>query len=287
MKRSLLFLLILPAVFLFTGCRPASANKLYRRAKAEHGACSLVSKTEDEKGARIVVHDKLQDFDYTVSSGMQDIMIDGSSFGSVPQTSDDFVRSLKKTVISNAGDAIGAACTGGVAVPEKMLFADDEILLIITAPDGKSAQDAALKCAAALQEQNKNERLNGMIITAYGNTDEDWWHCDHYGSVKLPDIVWRTPDDEHAAYYTEMARMQTDSKAEYLRTEYGKFSDTGADLGRVVSVLGTDYPTSPDSPVTFYYFRSAGGKEYYLCNFNYYDANHNDFRWFTNYTPDS
>ena len=82
---------------------------------------------------------------------------------------------------------------------------------------------------------------------------------------------------------THRARSQTDSKAEFVRKEEKKFSDTGADLNRVVSTLGQDYPTEPDSPVTYYYFKSSKGEEFYLCNFLYRDENSAAYYYFTNY----
>lgn len=35
----------------------------------------------------------------------------------------------------------------------------------------------------------------------------------------------------------------------------------------------------------FYYFQSSKGKEYYLCDFNYYEKDSSRYAWYTNYTP--
>ena len=84
-------------------------------------------------------------------------------------------------------------------------------------------------------------------------------------------------------YYTEMAHTQTDANAVFLRTEKGIFKDTGADLDRVVHVLGSDIPESPEDEVTFFYFRSSSNEEYYLCDFNYYNEDYSKMAWYTNY----
>lgn len=37
------------------------------------------------------------------------------------------------------------------------------------------------------------------------------------------------------------------------------------------------------TPVRFFYFRASNGKEYYLCDFTYYDESFSDYSWYTNY----
>ncbi|MCR5807718.1 MAG: hypothetical protein K6G68_11900 [Oscillospiraceae bacterium] len=287
MKRSIIsfFSAAVLASLLFTSCKPADARTLYSRAKRDYGSCTVVSKTVDGDNTTLVLHDDLQGFDYTVSSSMEAIYIDGSNFGSVPSSDDTFKVDLKKHVLSVTAPALDAACSGdNVRYEQPKYLGDGDDILIIRAENGDAGNKAALVCAAAIQEQNLNSRLDGVCIRVYADNEEDYWADENYGSVKLPDIVFRTPEDERVDYYTEMAHMQTDPKAKYLRKEKGRFSDTGAELRRVVNVMGSDIPTSPDSPVTFYYFESSDGTEYYLCDFNYYDEDHSGFAWYTNYS---
>ena len=279
----ILFSAAVLAALLFTSCKPADAKTLYSRAKKEYGSCSIVTKTTDGDNTVLVLHDDLQGFDYKVSSYMNDIDIDGSYFGSVPSSGDTFRTELKKHVLSVTAPALDEACFGDdVRYQQPAFMSDSDDILIIRAGNADAGSKAALVCAAAIQEQNLNNRLDGMYIRVYGDTKEDYWHDEGYGSIKLPDIAFRDPEDELADYYTEMARSQTDKDAKYLRTEHGKFSDTGAELGKVVNVLGSDYPTSAGSPVTFYWFEASDGTEYYLCDFNYYGEDHN-YAWYTNY----
>ncbi len=265
---------------LFASCgRIKTAKELYRSAKSSYGACDIVSKSETEDGTTVVLHDKLQDFDYEIYSSMNDIVIDGSSFGSVESTGDTFSRSLEKKVLSLTWDELTAICSEhGSSCSE-----NDFALLVIRSNTESDASAAALECSKLLQEHNLNGRMDRWLITAYGSEKEDYLSDVKYGSIKLPDIRWRTTEDETTEYYIEMAHMFTDSNAEYLRKETKTFADTGADIDRVVCVLGTDYPTESSSPVTFYYFRASDGREYYLCDFNYYDENHYDYKWYSNY----
>ena len=273
-------LLLLIFLSLSAGCgKVKSANQLYKQAKRDHGSCTIVSKQESADRTQVVLHDKLQDFDYTVSSSMQDISIDGTSFGSVPGDSDRFMSGLKEKVTANVKVELEKACSMDGVHYEVNADNSSKLLLVVFARNAKDAETAAVRCAELLQEQNINNRLDGLLLYTVGNESGDA----HWGSVRLPDTTWRTPTDEAIDYYTEMARAQTDKNAQFLRMQKGTFADTGAELKRVVNMLGTEYPTESTSPVTFYYFEASDGTEYYLCDFNYYDEESRQFAWYTNY----
>lgn len=281
-KKRFIKILLLFAMIVFTsGCGEIKSGKsLYQWAKNEYGDCTIVSMTETDDKTVVVLHDELQDFDYEVISSMSKIVIDGSSFGSLPDTSDTFEKDLREKVISNAKDELDDICN---KAGMKYEYADGESIISIFASNEKDGREAGLKCAEILQKQNINNRLDNLCIDVVGNQYDKCYDNEHFGSVKLPNISWRTYEDELVEYYTEMAQMQTDENAVFLYSELKTFADTGADLQRVVKVLGTDYPTERISPVKFYYFRSSDGREYYLCDFNYYDEEYNNYSWYTNY----
>lgn len=263
-------------IFLFTGCgNVKSADALYQWAQSQYGDCTIVSKSETADQTVVVLHDTLQDFDYEVMSAQNAILIDGSNFGSLPNTTDTFETELRNKIISNVEAELDGVCRETGSSYE---ITGGDAILAIYAQSSEEAKDVGLKFAEILQAQNLNHRLDGLHIDVERNGSGE-----HFGSVTFPDIVWKTPEEEEIGYYTEMARLQTDEKAVFLRTEKKTFSDTGADLNRVVCVLGSDYPTDDNSPVTFYYFESGDGTEYYLCDFNYYDEDGAGFQWYTNY----
>lgn len=284
MKRKKMFikiLLLLAMVFVISGCgEPKSGKSLYKWAKNEYGDCTIVSITETDDKTVVILHDTLQDFDYKVISSMSKIIIDGSNFGSLSDTSDTFKRNLREKVISNVKDELDAICNKEGMRYE---YGDSESIISIFAETEKDGREVALKCAEILQKQNINNRLDNLCIDVVGNKYEKSYENENFGSVMLPNISWRTSDDELVEYYTKMARMQTDQNAEFLYSELKVFGDTGADLQRVVKVIGSDYPTERTSPVTFYYFRASDGNKYYLCDFNYYDEDYCNYAWYTNY----
>ncbi|MCR4792025.1 MAG: hypothetical protein K5871_04705 [Lachnospiraceae bacterium] len=267
-------------LFVISGCgHVKTAKELYREAVRTYGECEIVSQTESDELTKLVLRDELQGFEYTISSGMQDIVIDGSSFGSVQNTGSTFQTALADYVFSQCLNDLEEICESAGAVCDT----DDISFFIVMADNAGDAEKAALACAEVIQAYNLNGRMDNWAIECYERGTESPYYSERFGSVVLPDIEWISREQEIINYYTEMARMQTDEKAEYLRKEEKIFADTGADLDRVVYVLGSDIPTENTSPVTFYYFRASDGTEYYLCDFNYYAENHYDYAWYTNY----
>ena len=259
---------------------PKNAKQLKKEAERQYGPCTIVSEEKSEKGTKLVLHDELQDFDYTYTSYMSEINIDGTSFGSLPSSGNNFEVSLYQKVTADHKQELDSICEKNGCTWQ---VNQDELLVVLMAPDEGTAKKVATEIAKILEPENKKNRLDGKLIMACGNKEADWWHNDRYGSVKLPDIKWRTTEDERVDEYIERAHMFTDPKAEYIRTEKKTFRDTGAELNRVVSTLGDTYPTDMNSPVTFYYFRSEKGQEYYICDFLYYDEDHYEYNWYTTY----
>ncbi len=74
-------------------------------------------------------------------------------------------------------------------------------------------------------------------------------------------------------------------KEKVIANTKGTFRDTGLLLGRVVKILGSEYPTSYDSKVVFYYFKVPTGEEYYICDFCAYDEDSSStYSPYSNYT---
>ena len=259
--------------------RVKTAKELHKYANKTYGECTVVSSTEEDKKTVITVHDKLQDFDYQVYSRMNDLNIDGSSFGSIPNTSSDFDKKLEEKVLSNADDELNSVCSKYKVKMET----SDFCMLVIRSNDEEAAKSAASECAETIQKQNLNHRLDNWRITAYADNKNDYLHDEKYAVIILPDIKLLDREDEITLEYIQRAQSQTDSKAEFIRKEVKKFSDTGANLNQVVSTLGQDYPTEMDSPVTYYYFRSSKGEEFFLCNFLCEDEKTGGYYYYTNY----
>ena len=240
-----------------------SAKELYKIAKNKHGKCELVSKEESEEKTRIVLIDKKQGFQYEMVSRMDDINIDGSSFGSLPGMTDTFDMSLKSFVVGQCRGELDEICKKYDASHE-----DDSsiLLLILRVPEGSSEANAAKlveEVAVVMQEYNVDNRMDGFEI----NVTYDDKNNSHIGSVRLPDCTFRDREKEKEDFFTDIAKTYN-SEAEFVRSDKRPFSDVGIDINRVSGSMDEDYPKveKMSDPVTFYYFK-AGDEEFYICNF--------------------
>lgn len=292
--------------FSFAGCKPKGARALIRQAEREHGPCEVISQEEGEDGASVVLLDELQGFEYEVSSGWTDINIDGSNFGSLPDVSDGFDRSLSRYVWDEAGDEIEAVLEDYGLVPDSPLSTD--VPYRFEFGDGVSedrAVDGLLKIAEIVQEYNLEHRLDGWefslehdnawiqarydeLIAEGADPDLDYVFSSsggaelaHIGSVRLPDISFRDQDQEHEDYFLEQAQYMN-RDAELVRVEQRTFADTGLSFDVVSQPYYQYYPQSMDDPVVFYYFE-ADGEEFFICNFLVTPDDGSTERWYTNY----
>ncbi len=284
---------------LLSGCgHVKNAKQLHKYAKRTYGKCKLISKTETEVKTEIVLIDKLQGFEYKVVSQMNDINIDGSSFGSLPSTSDTFSQSLNEYVLNEVRPEIDNLCTTYNATYDSTYDALGKFTL--TSPNTEANAVALAEAAGKLfQEYNLKHRMDRMTLSVEyddiwydehypykdtGNAEQDYMYSSagkselkHIGSVKLPDCTFRNKEKETDDLFIENAK-RISNKSKFLRKETKPFSETGISLDRVSQSYYTDYPKSMSDTVTFYYFE-VEGKEYYICDFEDVET----YSWYTNY----
>lgn len=303
MKRlSFLILICTFVALIVSGCgHVKSAKKLIKMAKRQHGKCEVISKTETDDKTVVRLKDELQGFEYEIISSMHDINIDGSSFGSLPHTSDTFSQSLVAYVLGDAKNELDAICQKYNATYESGYI---PLILRITVK-GKAQDSNAIKVceetASVLQKYNQENRMDKM--TVYVEHDNEWFkakygtydinnydpdysylfssqgssEAKHIGSAVLPDCRFRDKEKEDEDYYLEMAQMKN-KNATFVRKEKKTFADTGASLDIVMNSIDGKSPEKMSDPVTFYYFQ-ADGKEFYICDFLDYNID----TWYTNY----
>ena len=101
MRKVLSVILVFAFLVGVTSCRPKSANALVSYAQEKYGECTLVSKETTKDCTIVILHDELQDFDYTVRSFMMDMNLDGASFGNTEQTRDTFLDDLIDKIVAD------------------------------------------------------------------------------------------------------------------------------------------------------------------------------------------
>lgn len=269
MKKLRIILLLCLIMLGLTACgRPASANKLVRMAKKEHGSAKVVSKVKNTygKGYTVTLYDKLQDFDYTVSSYMAYTDICGFTY-SHPETTDDFRCCLVNKVAADEQ----AEIENIKLKYDANVYFETSPSVYVCAKDYDSAKQAAREVAELFQRNNKNYRLDFLnvhaLTTGSGSYDISQYVLDSeavIGYMPIPEMIWVGKDQTIVDIYVNHAK-DFDPDAVYLRRETVRFGDTRFTLSQVTEASGA--PTSDDSPVTLYYFRASDGGEFFLADF--------------------
>lgn len=164
MKKLLIVLLIM--ILMLVGCGTVyDASTLYEKAQKDHGKCTLVSSENyEDGGSKVVLHDTLQDFDYTITSRMYDINIDGTIFGQHASLVDTFNEKLFKKVLPEFESYMEI-----ITLTSDMTYSIDypNLTLNIHWDNEVDGRDFSIQLAQLINEQNKYNRLDGFKINAF------------------------------------------------------------------------------------------------------------------------
>ena len=268
MKKIRICLFICLILLGLTACnRPDNAKKLIKNANQKYGTSTMVSKTKKSDGGyTVVLHDSLQDFDYTVTSGRGHMWFFQPG---KPFTTDDFApRLVEKIAADEQTELNKIRVKYNVGITTETAYAH----VCIHGDEPNSAKQAALEVAQIFQKNNLNNRLNLVEIEAISFNSYDYSRIGYatnetVGYYTLPTMAWSGKDQELLAKYTDLAK-QLDSAAVYVRSETTTFAKTGFDLDEV-----SGYPNYEDSQVTLYYFKAFDGKEFYVADFFVFNEN--------------
>ncbi len=186
MRRVFLIVLCMALLFL-SGCgKRASADKLVREAKNKHGDLEVISKNETSDRVEVIVKDEAQGFEYKLSSKMDEVYIDGSSFGSVPSVADSFYVELGKYTMNQVQAELDSICKKYDIEYEMLNVFEEKTpgLLKLTIPMSVSEEvgiKASEEVAELIQQYNVNNRLDGFQISLLH--DKEWFKA-NYGTYK-------------------------------------------------------------------------------------------------------
>ena len=256
------------------GCSPKGSGKLISQARQAHGACTVVSVTESDECTEVVLHDNLQDFDYTVRSSMYEMNLDGASFGSYENSTDTFDKDLIDHIISELRTELDVyAAADGIRYETYDEGHINTLMPAIFVDDEETGRRAGETVASLFQDYNLEGRLDGWTMYVYLENEDaaargrSSGSYTRLGEVRLPDCVYIT-EEQSAEDRMISAGLAYDEGATYLRSEERPFADTGIDLDQVVEVPGESTPTGPDSQVTMYFYCGSDGREYWIADFS-------------------
>lgn len=279
MKKITKSVLLCVLVVCLCACSPASQKEVLRYAENKFGDAEYVRTEEiSEKKISYYLRDEEYGFEYCVTSGVNDILIDGAKFGETEHKSSDFDEVYYGYVLEQIQDELTALET---EYSVQILSGFDE-----EAQLGYEYQLAEVYCeseSVAAQVTKAVSELFASYDTRGYWSEKDVAAYDEedvrLGTYSLKYDRWLTPEDEQDVFYCEQMQM-LNSEAKFVRKEQKVFKETGISLNDVPTVLGSE-PTTEDSIVTFYYF-TIEGKEYYMADVLVY-AEYGAIVWYTNY----
>lgn len=255
-------------------CSPASKEEVERYVKNEFGKAEYVRTEEiDDKTIRYYFQDDEYDFEYYVTSEVNDILIDGAKFGESESKGSNFDKVYYGYILEQVQEEL-AALEEDYGV--RILTDFDEVYRLAEVYFEAGEEALAPEVTKAVKE----------VFAAYDT--RNYWAERHIyaydaGEIRLGTYSFKydrflTPEDEEDVLFYERIEMLND-EAEFVRKEQKVFKDTNISLQDVVDVLGSE-PVTEDSMVTYYYF-TVNGEIYYMVDVLV--DSEGGIAWYTNY----
>lgn len=255
-------------------CSPASKEEVERYVKKEFGKAEYVRTEEiDDKTIRYYFQDDQYDFEYYVTSEVNDILIDGAKFGESESKGSNFEKVYYGYILEQVQEEL-AALEADYGV--RILTDFDEVYRLAEVYFEAGEEALAPEVTKAVKE----------VFAAYDT--RNYWAERHIyaydaGEIRLGTYSFKydrflTPEDEEDVLFYERIEMLND-EAEFVRKEQKVFKDTNISLQDVVDVLGSE-PVTEDSMVTYYYF-TVNGEIYYMVDVLV--DSEGGIAWYTNY----
>ena len=191
--------------------------------------------------------------------------IDGSSFGKIESSYDDYDSVFISYILTDAEDKFDFIKNNYDAELVNTGYITDSVM-IVTIGD-KSISDAseiARRVASVFRHYDKKGVFSIGYIRAEDKNGRDLGRC----SIKSG--KWQTTDQEKDEMIINLAKNKKGS-SQFIRKENAVLSDTGLtpdDVMKFYYDTDVNCPASANDPIVLYYF-SADGKEYYIADFMY------------------
>ena len=227
---------------LLCSCSVKSKGSLISYAKSEYGPCEFVKEevkgTSNDKVRTIWLIDKDTGIEYTVTSRMQDMNIDGSSFGYTESTSSDFPNLYWDYVIDNAQDDLDEIAEENdvdMSQLSKVLF------------NGRPSSGQAEAVAEAVFDTIKEYDVKGLLeptIPVYAENEKVF-----LGILDGETGEWCANDSYKVIDYV----VSVFPDAEYLSDIYG-ITESYVNSDDLDSLVAKGAKESGASDVEFYFF---------------------------------
>ena len=249
LKRTAVIIMMFSIIALVCACSVKSKRDLIKYAEINYGKCTFVR--EEHKGSgndmvrTVYLKDKETGIEYTVTSHMSSIDIDGSNFGYHEDTTSDFVKLYTEYLFENAENDIK-----DLEQQFSMRFEDQHSFLVLTFSDRASGRNAEA-CAKEFDKTLAKYDTKGLRPTEYlmyvegniyiGSYDAETKHFSGSNDYSIIDYVHENYDpdavylDSMGAYinqflpYDEVDKLFPDSDGAPMGTAY-YFKDKNGEI---------------------------------------------------------
>lgn len=249
-KKSVVTVMLFVIGVMLCSCHVLSKSDLIKYAKSNYGDCTFVR--EEHKGSgndavrTVYLEDKETGIEYTVTSRMTSINIDGSNFGYQEDTSSDFEKLYHTYLLDETEDDLSK-----LESKYNMSYSFEHYLFIITFNDRASGRNAEA-CAKEFDEtltkyDVKNLRPTEYLLYVEGNVYIGSYDAKikHFSGSNTYSII----DYVHDNY---------DADAVYLDS-LGAYVDQFIPYNEV-DILFPDHDGMPSG--TAYYFKDKNGENF-------------------------
>ena len=252
---------LLLLVLCLCACNVKSTKSLIREAKATYGPVKVISQSSGQDYSEVVLMDKTQGFEYTMSSGLMNVGMDGSSFGDWEHTSTDFHERFAEYVCNDAKMELDSLCGQYNATWEHV---SREAFIMVQVSDPSDAKPLTEAIAGKLQPYNERKRLDLSAVWAKDSNEN------HLGSTPITTGIFRGPEEEKADEMLDVAK-NFDSKSTYVKMEKKTLKDLGVNVNEVTASKAysyyDEYPDEDHFQVKVYYFLDGNGRQFFICDF--------------------
>ena len=236
-----LIICALMCMLVFCSCSVKSKGSLISYAKQNYGPCEFVKEevkgSGNDKVRKVWLIDKDTGIEYTVTSRMQDMNLDGSSFGYTEYTSSDFLDLYYEYVMDNAGGDLD-----DIAEEYDVELSSSKVVF-----NGRPSPGQPEAAATELYDTIKAYDEKGLLeptILVYADNEKV------YLGVLVGDTgTWNGNDSYKVIDYVQSVFPE----AEYLSDIYG-ITESYVNRDDLDSLVAKGAKESGSSSVEFYFF---------------------------------
>lgn len=264
-KKITVFLLTAASLLTLCACAPKNRRELMNYARRTYGDADLVGSHSNhgkDEILTVTMKDKATGIEYTVTSKMTDVYVDGSSFGRIEQTTSDFEEKYCEYLLEQAGSGLA-----DLADEYGFTYELDYGIITITFADRESsnkAEEAVRRFADELKKSDVKQKMpSEYVIYAEGNVYIGYYDSEHdeYSASSEFDII----DYVHENY---------DAEAVFLDSMYSYIGQFLSD-----EEVNEKFPGHDGSPAgNAYYFKDKNGENFIVIDLKEFGADRSEIR---------